>query len=72
MIHNNMINLEKVKSNIEDAIFSKLLNIGQTSGRAELHSAGFNSLVESLQHIERMIAENKPKAEEPKAKTKTQ
>ena len=72
MIHNNMINLETVKKNLEDAIFSKLLNIGQTSGRAEMHSPGFNALVESLQHIEKMIAEQQPKAEEPKVSKKTQ
>ena len=71
MIHNSVINMVKVRENIIDAINSKLLNIGQTSGRAEMHSGGFNSLMESLNHVDRLIADMAPKVEEPKAK-KTQ
>lgn len=72
MIHNNMVDLNKIKTNIEDAINSKLINLMQNSGRAEMHSAGFNSLFDSLSNIERMIAESQPKVEEPKAPKKTQ
>ena len=44
MLHNASIDLNKVKNNIEQAIHSKLLILGQSSGHAELHATAAYSL----------------------------
>lgn len=55
MLHNSMIDLNKVSNNLKEAINSKLLNMGANSGRCEMHVAGFADLVKAHGIIEHWL-----------------
>ena len=56
MLHNANVDLNKVLANIEQAIHSKLLILGQSSGHAEMHATSFASLLALQESILAAIA----------------
>lgn len=73
MLHNAQVDLKKVLANIEQAIHSKLLILGQSSGHAELHATAFASLLRIRDELTEAIAKaEQTPVKSTKTKTETQ
>lgn len=74
MLHNSMTDLKKVKSNLEAALDSQLLLMGQNSGRAGQFAPQFVSIAEAIDKVDWLIrdAENAAKAEAKATKSQKQ
>lgn len=69
MLHNANVDYDVVKKNLEEALYSKLLNMGQNSGKCEMHAAGFVHLTEALKIVNEAISKTQTAA---KAKAKAE
>ena len=67
MLHNNEANLNKVKSNLEEALYSHTLMMNQNSGRAGQFAGAFVAIYDALERVKIMLEptqENEPEATE--------
>ena len=67
MLHNAIVDLHKVKANLEGALHSKLLQLHSSSGHAETHVTGFNNLIVAIKHVEEEIERRTAKPTKGKA-----
>ena len=71
MLHNANVNLEKVLHNIEEALYSKFLILGQGSGRAELHAESTYALTQLHTWVSVELAKRAQTSAKVKAKAET-
>lgn len=60
MLHNNKTDLQKVKFNLEEALYSQLLQMNQNSGRAGQFASNFVSIYDAVERLDKLIAEAEP------------
>lgn len=68
MLHYSTLDLTKVKSNLEEAMYSQILLMQQNSGRAGQFAAAFVSIADAIKHVDSLIRD---KEDENKAPTKS-
>ena len=71
MLHNAQVNYDVVLKNIEEALVSKFLILGQGSGRAELHAESTLALTQLHDWVSAEKAKNTQASAKVKAKAET-
>lgn len=60
MLHNNTTDLTKVRSNLQEALYSQTLMMNQNSGRAGQFAGAFVAIYDAIERVDRMLAQCTP------------